>query len=71
MAKSNVREKFQFVSTGKTKEGKPTGTFYTTTKNKHNTPDKMKRMKFDPRTWNEAKQKYGMHVEFKEKKIPK
>ena len=60
------REKLKLVSTGKTEAGKETGTFYTTVKNKRNTPDKMKRMKFDPRAWNAETQKRGMHVEFKE-----
>ncbi len=66
MAKSSVREKIKLVSTGKKKDGKSTGYYYTTVKNKRNTPDKMKIMKYDPRAWNAATGKYGMHVEFKE-----
>ncbi len=66
MAKSSVREKIKLVSTGKTKDGRATGYYYTTVKNKRNSPDKMKIMKFDPRAWNSATGKYGMHVEFKE-----
>lgn len=65
------REKIQLASKGKTKEGKRTGTFYTTYKNKSNTPGKLSLKKFDPRAWDEKKQKHGMHIEFKEKKIPK
>lgn len=65
------REKIMLLSTGKTEEGNPTGTFYTTYKNKRNTTDKMAIRKFDPRAWNSDTKKSGMHVEFKEKKIPK
>ena len=66
---SKVREKIKLVSTGKTKEGKKTGTFYTTTKNKRLHTEKMKTKKFDPRAFNEKTGKAGMHVEFKEDKI--
>ncbi|AAO89848.1 50S ribosomal protein L33 [Coxiella burnetii] len=65
------REKIMLQSTGKTKAGKPTGTFYTTYKNKRNTTDKLNIKKFDPRAWNSETSKCGMHVLFKEKKIPK
>ncbi|WP_267256986.1 50S ribosomal protein L33 [Coxiella endosymbiont of Ornithodoros maritimus] len=65
------REKIMLQSTGKTKAGKPTGTFYTTYKNKRNTTDKLNIKKFDPRAWNSETGKCGMHVLFKEKKIPK
>ncbi len=54
MAKA-VREKIKLVSTA------GTGYFYTTTKNKRNTPDKLVFKKFDP--------KVRKHVEFKEAKI--
>lgn len=67
----SAREKIMLLSTGKTKDGKPTGYFYTTYKNKRNTTDKLQLKKFDPRAWNPATQKYGMYVTFKEKKIPK
>ncbi|HLB57607.1 MAG TPA: bL33 family ribosomal protein, partial [Gammaproteobacteria bacterium] len=40
-------------------------------KNKTNTPDKLARKKYDPLAWNKDTQKCGMHVDFKEKKIPK
>ena len=66
MAKSSVRERIKLVSTGKKKDGKSTGYFYTTMKNKRNTPDKMAIKKYDPRAWNAATGKYGMHVIFKE-----
>ena len=65
------REKIMLQSTGKTKDGRPTGTFYTTYKNKRNTTDKLNIKKYDPRAWNPVTGKFGMHVLFKEKKIPK
>ncbi|OGO95565.1 MAG: 50S ribosomal protein L33 [Coxiella sp. RIFCSPHIGHO2_12_FULL_44_14] len=65
------REKIQLASTGKTKQGNPTGTFYTTVKNKRNSADKLELKKYDPLAWNAETQKAGMHVLFKEKKIPK
>lgn len=39
---SNTREKIRLISSA------DTGHFYTTTKNKRNTPDKMKIKKYDP-----------------------
>jgi large subunit ribosomal protein L33 len=54
MAKA-VREKIKLVSTA------DTGYFYTTTKNKRTTPEKLEFMKFDP--------KARKHVLFKEAKI--
>ncbi|CAM3772938.1 50S ribosomal protein L33 [Parendozoicomonas haliclonae] len=54
MAKA-IREKIKLVSTA------GTGYFYTTTKNKRNTPDKLVFKKYDP--------KVRKHVEFKEAKI--
>ena len=68
---ASAREKIQLRSTGKTKDGKSTGYFYTTYKNKRNTTDKLIRKKYDPRAWNPVTNKFGMHVEFKEKKIAK
>lgn len=50
-----MREKIRMVSTA------DTGFFYTTFKNKRNTPDKLEMKKFDP--------KAGKHVIFKEAKI--
>ncbi len=66
---SKVREKIKLVSTGKTKEGKPTKTFYTTTKNKRQNTEKMNTKKFDPKAFNPITSKPGMHVIFKEDKI--
>jgi large subunit ribosomal protein L33 len=54
MAKS-AREKIKLESTA------GTGHFYTTTKNKKTTPDKMEIMKFDP--------KARKHVAYKETKL--
>lgn len=50
-----MREKIKLESTA------GTGHFYTTTKNKKNTPDKMEIKKFDP--------KARKHVVYKENKI--
>jgi len=66
---SKVREKIKLVSTGKTKDGKPTKTFYTTTKNKRLHTEKMNTKKFDPRAFDPKTGKAGMHVAFKEAKI--
>ncbi len=65
------REKIMMQSTGKTKKGTPTGIYYTTTKNKRNSEEKLSRKKFDPLAWNAEANKRGMHVIFKEKKLPK
>ncbi|MBB3213997.1 large subunit ribosomal protein L33 [Herbaspirillum sp. Sphag1AN] len=54
MAKSG-RDKIKLESTA------GTGHFYTTTKNKRTTPEKISMMKFDP--------KARKHVEYKETKI--
>tara|TARA_B100000686_G_scaffold298608_1_gene331759 strand:- start:436 stop:606 length:171 start_codon:yes stop_codon:yes gene_type:complete len=55
MAKSTKREKIRLVSSA------GTGYFYTTLKNKQNTPDKLRLRKYDP--------KLRKHVEFVEAKI--
>jgi len=55
MAKKKTRELIRLVSTA------GTGYFYTTTKNKKRTPDKLVFKKYDP--------KVRKHVEFKEAKI--
>ena len=55
MAKSKLRDKIKLVSTA------GTGFFYTTTKNKRNTPDKFVMNKYDP--------VIRKHCEFKEAKI--
>jgi len=54
MAKA-IREKIKLVSTA------DTGFFYTTSKNKRTTPEKLEFMKYDP--------KVRKHVLFKEAKI--
>ena len=66
---SKVREKIKMVSTAKTKDGKPTKTFYTTIKNKRTSTEKLSFKKFDSRAYNETTGKCGMHVIFKEEKI--
>lgn len=66
-----IREKIKLISTGKTKDGRSTGMYYTTTKNKRGESGKVKleKMKFDPRAFNEETGKLGYHVLFKEGKI--
>jgi ribosomal protein L33 len=64
-----MREKIKMVSTGTTKEGKKTGTFRTTTKNKRTTTEKLKLKHFDKRAYNAETGKTGMHVLFEEGKI--
>lgn len=64
-----MRDKIKMVSTGTTKEGKKTGTFRTTTKNKRTMTEKLKLKYFDPRAYNAATGKSGMHVLFEEGKI--
>ena len=55
MAKKAIREKIKLVSSA------GTGHFYTTSKNKRNTPDKMVFKKYDPVV--------RKHVDYKEAKI--
>jgi large subunit ribosomal protein L33 len=62
-------EKIRLRSTGLNEKGKATGFYYTTTKNRTNTPDKFKFKKFDPRAFNKETGKRGMHVLFEETKI--
>ena len=68
-----IREKVKLVSTAKNKDGRKTGTFYTTTVNKRARAStgkgKMEIKKFDPRALNEKTGKLGAHVLFKEDKI--
>lgn len=64
-----MREKIKMVSTGTTKAGKKTGTFRTTTKNKRTMTEKFKKKYFDPRAYNTATGKSGMHVMFEEGKL--
>jgi len=64
-----VREKIKLVSTGKQADGNSTGMYYTTTKNKRKSTEKINKKKFDPRAFNKETGKCGMHVIFKEDKI--
>lgn len=64
-----MRDKIKMLSTGKTKAGKATGTFRTTTKNKKKTTEKLKQKHYDPRAFNAATGKNGMHVLFEETKL--
>lgn len=64
-----MRDKIKMLSTGKTKAGKPTGTFRTTTKNKRKTTEKLKKKYYDPRAYNTKTDKCGMHVVFEETKL--
>jgi large subunit ribosomal protein L33 len=66
---SKIREKIKLVSTGKTKNGKPTKTYYTTSKNKRTNTEKLTIKKFDPKAFNPKTNKLGTHVAFKEDKI--
>ncbi len=63
------RDKIKLVSKGRTKDGKPTRTFYTTTKNKKTSTQKLSLKKFDPRAFNETTGRNGAHVDFVEDKI--
>jgi large subunit ribosomal protein L33 len=58
-----MREKIKLVSTAEHPKhpGRKTGHYYTTTKNKKTTPDKLSFMKYDPVV--------RKHVEYKEYKI--
>lgn len=69
MAKSEKRIIIKLVSTGLKEDGKKTGYFVTTTKNKVNTPQKIELKKFDPRAFNKETGKKGMYAIFKEEKI--
>lgn len=64
-----MRDKIKMVSTGTTKEGKKTGTFRTTSKNKRTMTEKFKKKYFDPRAYNTETGKSGMHVMFEETKL--
>jgi len=67
--KSKKVIKIKLVSTGKNAKGKRTGTYYTTTKNPKNKPEKFKFMKYDRYAINPETGKMGMHVVFEEGKI--
>jgi len=75
-----ARDAVRLVSTGKTKDGKSTGSFYVTTYNKTATSKARSRpvkqpnkkidvMKFDPRAYNPKTGKVGIHVLFKQEKM--
>ena len=64
-----MRDKIKMVSTGLRKDGRKTGTFRTTTKNKRITTEKLKKKYFDPRAYNAETDKVGMHVMFEEGKL--
>ena len=64
-----MRDIIKMLSTGKTKAGKPTGTFRTTKKNKKTKAEKLKLKHYDPRAYNAKTGKNGMHVLFEETKI--
>jgi large subunit ribosomal protein L33 len=64
-----MRDKIKMVSTGLRKDGKKTGTFRTTTKNKRTTTDKLRFKHYDPKAYNSETGKTGMHVMFEEGKI--
>ena len=64
------RKKVMMVSEGKLKDGRLTKTAYYTTKGERD-PNKLKLRKYDPRAYNPATGKCGMHVTFNEKKVPK
>lgn len=66
---SKIREKIKLVSTGKGANGKPTKTYYTTTKNKRNVTEKLSIKKFDSKAINAETGKAGAHVIFKEDKL--
>ncbi len=64
-----MRDKIKMLSTGKTKAGHSTGTFYPTTKNKKTTTEKLKMKRYDRRAYNPETGKTGMHVLFEETKL--
>jgi len=64
-----MRDKIYMISPGKTKVGKRTGYFRMTTKNKRTMTEKLKKKYFDPRAYNEATGKNGMHLLFEEGKL--
>jgi ribosomal protein L33 len=61
------RDLIRLVSTGKTKDGNPTRTFYTTDEKKN--AEKISKKKFDPRAYNEATGRNGAHVIFTKQKM--
>jgi len=64
-----MRDKIKMLSTGKTKVGKPTGTFRTTTKNKKKNDWKVENETLMIHEHTSSHGKNGMHVLFEETKI--
>lgn len=64
------REKILMKSTALNKKGKPTGTSYTTTKNKRTMTEKLEMKSYDPLAVDQKTGKKGFHVVFKEGKLP-
>ena len=69
MARNKKIEKIRLRSEGLNAKQKPTGFYYTTTKNRVNSPNKLVLKKFDPFAIHPVTGKRGAHVEFKETKI--
>lgn len=69
--KQGPRINIMLLSTGTRKDGKKTGSYFTTSKNTRNTEKKLELSKYDPLAWDEDAQKSGKCVIYKEKKIPK
>ena len=66
---AKIREKIKLISTGVDEKGRPTKFFYTTFKNKRNSTEKLKIMKFDPWAYDKVRGIRGYHVLFDEAKI--
>lgn len=64
-----MRENIKLISTGLRKDGKKTGIFKTTKKNKRKSTEKLKKKCFDRLAYNPETGKLGMHVLFEEGKI--
>lgn len=69
MAKKGVAQKMRLISSGKTEDGRATGYTYYFRRGRQ-LVEKMVKRKYDPRAFNKETGKLGMHVEFKEKKLP-
>ena len=64
-----AREIIRMNSTGTDESGKRTGYFKTETKNKTKENMKRQRVMYDPRAFNQKKNKIGVHILFKEGKV--
>lgn len=69
MAKKDRRKKIMMVSEGVNQKGYATKTAYYTTKG--DTQEKLTLVKFDPAAFNKETDRFGLHVKFNEKKLPK